>query len=79
MGFVSIIAPGKSHFGNIFASSGIIGVKPDMMKLVNWVVFLACALAVGHICGWGSSLEVLAAVVAALCLMRVLSRRRRLN
>ena len=50
-----------------------------MMKLVNWVVFLACALAVGHICGWGSSLEVLAAVVAALCLMRVLSRRRRLN
>ncbi len=47
-----------------------------MMKLVNLVFFLGCALVVAHYYGLGSTIELLAAVCVGIFLMRVLSRRR---
>jgi hypothetical protein len=45
-----------------------------MIRLVNLIFFLGCALAVAHYYGLGSTLELLAAV--AVGLMRLLSNRR---
>jgi hypothetical protein len=48
----------------------------DMLRLVNLVFFIGCALAVAHHYGFGSMFELLAAVICAGCLMRVLSSKR---
>ncbi len=47
-----------------------------MIRLVNLVFFLGCALAVGRYNGLGSTIQLLAAVVVALGLTRVLSGKR---
>jgi hypothetical protein len=47
-----------------------------MIKLINLVFFLGCAIAVGRYYGWGSTMELLSVVIVSCCLMRLLSSRR---
>jgi hypothetical protein len=47
-----------------------------MIRLVNLIVFGGCALAVAHYTGLGNTMELVGALVLAVCLMRVLSTRR---
>ena len=47
-----------------------------MIRLVNLVFFLGCALAVAHYYGLGSMGQVLAAVAVTAGLMRLLSGKR---
>ena len=47
-----------------------------MIRLVNLIFFLGCALAVGHYNGLGSTIQLLAAFAVALGLMRLLSSKR---
>lgn len=47
-----------------------------MIRLVNVIFFVGCALAVARYSGLGSTAELLVAVVVAVGLMRVLSKKR---
>lgn len=47
-----------------------------MIRMVNLMLFLGCALAVAHYYGLGSLVQLTAVVAVALGLMRVLSGRR---
>jgi len=47
-----------------------------MIRLVNLVFFLGCALAVARYYGLGSMVQLLGAVAVAVGLMRVLSSKR---
>jgi hypothetical protein len=47
-----------------------------MIRLVNLVFFVGCALLVAHYYGLGSTIELLVAVAVAVGLMRVLSKKR---
>jgi hypothetical protein len=47
-----------------------------MIRLVNLILFLGCALAIAHYYGLVSMVQLLAAVAVALGLMRVLSGKR---
>jgi len=49
-----------------------------MIRLVNLVFFLGCALAVAHYYALGTTIQLLAAVAIAFGLMRVL-RGKRIN
>jgi hypothetical protein len=50
-----------------------------MIRLVNLIFFVGCALALAHYYGWGAALQLLAAVAVALGLMRVLSSKKRIH
>lgn len=47
-----------------------------MLKLINLIFFVGCGLAVAHYYGLGSTVELLAAVVFGVFLVRLLSSRR---
>jgi hypothetical protein len=47
-----------------------------MIRLVNLIFFVGCALAVAHYSGLGSTVELLIAVSVAVGLMRLLSSKR---
>ncbi len=48
----------------------------NMIRLVNGIFFMGCALAVARYYGLGSTVQLLAALAIALGLMRLLSGRR---
>jgi hypothetical protein len=47
-----------------------------MIRLLNLIFFTGCALAVARYSGLGSTMELLAVVIVAAGLMRVLSSKR---
>jgi hypothetical protein len=47
-----------------------------MVRTVNLIFFLGCALAAAHYYGWASAIQVFAAVAITLGLMRILSSKR---
>ena len=47
-----------------------------MIRVVNLIFFLGCALAAAHYYGWASAIQVFAAVAVTLGLMRILTSKR---